>query len=100
MRINNPTDTNAAGISVTTTSAARAVDRSSGNSRTAGSGGDFDDQVQLSGLAGSLDSLRSDSPARLGLVDKLSKLVQGGEYKPDPTTIASSIVTEALGGVA
>lgn len=97
MRIDTPQTTTTAGISVTTTAGTRAVDRGTAG-RTAGAGGGgFDDEVQLSGLAGSLDRLRTDSPERLAQVEQLSQLVAAGQYQPDPGAIAGSLVDEALG---
>jgi flagellar biosynthesis anti-sigma factor FlgM len=97
MRIDNSPSTTTAGISVTTAPAARAADRGTAGKSPGAAGGGGDDEVQLSGLAGSLDRLRSDSAQRVAEVEQLTKVVAAGQYSPDPAAIARGLVDEALG---
>jgi anti-sigma28 factor (negative regulator of flagellin synthesis) len=62
----------------------------------AGYGGD---QVQLSNLSEALRAQNEDTPERVAYLEKLSRQVAGGEYKPDAEQIAKRMVDDLLGGI-
>lgn len=67
-----------------------------------GRGGKFGsagaDEIRLSELAGSLQSLAADSPERAARLEKLAAAVEAGRYEVDSTTLARRIVDDALAG--
>lgn len=66
----------------------------------AGYGGD---QVQLSNLSEALRAQNrvqdEDTPERAAYLEKLSRQVASGEYKPDASQIAKRMVDDLLGGI-
>ena len=102
MRIN---DQNLQGISPPATGASQQVrPAEQQNSATAASGrAGGSDQVQLSSLADRMGaaSLAADAPAtaeRSARIAQLSKLVQSGNYNPDPEKVADSMIRDMLPG--
>jgi len=61
------------------------------------------DEVHLSSVAdhvnaGNLTTGRSVSAERSARIDQLTKLVQSGQYHPDPARVADSMIRDMLAG--
>ena len=54
------------------------------------------DQVQLSSLAESVQSLEPNSAANQARLDRLSELVAGGRYAPDAEAIAEQLIQDSI----
>jgi len=81
----------------TGTSQARGVERAgaAGTDAAREARGGRTDEVALSGLAASLQSLQPDSAERQQRVESLREAVAAGRYEVDAAAVASSIVQEA-----
>lgn len=103
-------DNNLQGISPSAAGASqqiRQADQKNSNAVQPGgaiTGGDAGaDEVHFSSLAGRVSAghLSNDQAAsaeRSARIDRLAKLVQGGQYNPDPEKIADSMVRDMLSG--
>ncbi len=103
-------DNNLLGISPSASGASQQIrpadQQGSSTARSDGAGtvGDAGaDQVQLSSVAGRmsaghLSNDQSASAERSARVDQLAKLVQSGQYSPDPEKIADSMIKDMLPG--
>lgn len=99
-------DNNLAGIQTSAAGASqqvRAVDKQGANTAKAGSGSASGDEVQLSSVAGrvSAGGLSTDQPVsaeRSARIAQLTKLVQSGQYNPDPEKVADSMIRDMMAG--
>ncbi len=99
-------DNNPASISASTTSASQKIRAASEQSTAAAkstSSATNEDKVQFSSVANhvsseSLSINQSVSADRAARVEQLTKLVQSGQYNPDPKKIADSMIREMLSG--
>jgi flagellar biosynthesis anti-sigma factor FlgM len=99
-------DNNLASISASTTAASqqiRAADKQGTNTAKVGSDSTGGDEVQLSSVAGrvsasSLSTAPSVSAERSARIAQLTKLVQSGQYSPDPEKVADSMIGDMMSG--
>lgn len=87
--------------SVQLSGAAQTQTIEAGKSKAAAAGagaGAGTDQVALSNLSQALRTESEDTPERTAYLDKLSKLVASGEYNPDASGIAKSMVDDLVRG--
>ena len=54
------------------------------------------DQVQLSNLAETVQSLEPGSAAAKARLDELAKLVAGGKYSPDAGVVADKLIDDSI----
>jgi len=86
-------------VQLSNTAQATAVEASRGKAAAAGAGASAGtDRVALSNLSQALRTESEDTPERAAYLDKLSKLVAGGEYNPEASQIAKSMVDDLLKG--
>ena len=62
-----------------------------------GEGATGKDEVRLSAVADQVGNLNS-SPERAAKMAGLAKVVQSGQYNPQPEKVAASIITDMLSG--
>ena len=55
------------------------------------------DEVRLSAVADQVGNLSS-TPERAAKIAELAKVVQSGQYNPQPEKVADSIITDMLSG--
>lgn len=99
-------DNNLSGINSTATSASqkvRAANQDTSTVNKPGEVGTSQDEVRLSNVAGrvsasSVGSDQSVSAERSARIEQLTKLVQSGNYKPDPAQVADSMIRDMLSG--
>jgi len=101
-------DNNLSGISSSAAGGSQKVRAANHDSSTAakpGEVGTSQDEVRLSSVAGgvSAGSLGADQPVsaeRSARIEQLTKLVQSGNYNPDPEKVADSMIQDMLSGTA
>jgi flagellar biosynthesis anti-sigma factor FlgM len=81
----------------------RAANEEGSTAAKPGKLGTRDDQVQLSSVAdrvsaGNLRPDQSVSAERSARIEQLTKLVQSGQYHPDPEKVADSMIGDMLSG--
>jgi len=99
-------DNNLSGISSSAAGGSQKVRTANHDGSTAakpGEVGSGQDEVQLSSLAdrvsaGSLGTDPSVSAERSARIEHLTKLVQSGQYNPDPEKVADSMIRDMLSG--
>jgi flagellar biosynthesis anti-sigma factor FlgM len=99
-------DNNLCGLSPSATAGSQKVRAANEESSTAAKPdkhGSSQDQVQLSNVAdrvsaGNLSTGQSVSAARSARIEQLTKLVQSGQYHPDPEKVADSMIRDMLSG--
>ena len=99
-------DNNLSGISSSAAGGSQKVRAANHDSSTAakpGEAGTGQDEVQLSSFAdrvnaGSLGTDQSVSGERSAKIQQLTKLVQSGQYNPDPEKVADSMIRDMLSG--
>jgi flagellar biosynthesis anti-sigma factor FlgM len=99
-------DNNLSGLSPSATGGSQNVRAKNEESPTAakpGKLGTSQDQVQLSSVAdrvsaGNLSTDQSVSAERSARIEQLTKLVQSGQYHPDPEKVADSMIRDMLPG--
>ena len=99
-------DNNLSGLSPSATGGSQNVRAANEEGTTAAKPrklGTRDDQVQLSSVADrvSAGNLRTDQPVsaeRSARIEQLTKLVQSGQYHPDPEKVADSMIGDMLSG--
>ena len=94
MRIN---DQNLSGISSSQLGKTQETEALGRQGRGGKGGTASGDEVKLSSLAGSLQSLAADAPERAAYLEKLAADVQAGRYSVDSATLSQNIVDDALG---
>jgi flagellar biosynthesis anti-sigma factor FlgM len=62
-----------------------------------GEGATGKDEVRLSAVADQVGNLSS-TPERAAKIAELAKVVQSGQYNPQPEKVADSIITDMLSG--
>lgn len=95
MKVNDP---NTAGISSAGLGQTQRLDEAAAKRQveTSRTSANYEDRVQLSSLAGTLQELSVDSPEREALVEQLGAEYQEGRYQPDPRETSSALITESL----
>jgi flagellar biosynthesis anti-sigma factor FlgM len=99
-------DNNLSGLSPSTVGGSQNVRAANDESSTAakpGKLGTSQDQVQLSSVAdrvsaSNLSTDQSVSAERSARIEQLAKLVQSGQYHPDPEKVADSMIRDMLSG--
>ena len=99
-------DNNLAGIHSSAAGASqqvRATDKQSTNAAKTDGSSASGDEVQLSSVAGrvSAGSINGDQPVsaeRSARIAQLTKLVQSGQYSPDPEKVADSMIRDMMAG--
>lgn len=99
-------DNNLSGISSSAAGASqktRAANHDTSAAAKPGEVGTGQDEVQLSSVAGrvsagSIGADQSVSAERSARIEQLTKLVQSGQYNPDPEKVADSMIRDMLSG--
>jgi flagellar biosynthesis anti-sigma factor FlgM len=89
-------DQHLAGLNPAATGASQQVNPASKNSADGAAKGasSINDDVQLSSLAGKVGDSDVSSAERSARIAQLTKVVQSGQYNPDPGKIADAIIGE------
>ncbi len=97
MRIDDKNLSSASAAGLERTQAADKAEQASQRAAIARSGTPGQsDQVQLSSLAQSVQSLEPDSAATQARLDQLAKLAASGKYAPDPEAIAERMIEDSI----
>lgn len=97
MRIDDKNLSSAAAAGLGRTQAADKAEQAAQRTGVARSGGPCQsDQVQLSSLAESVQSLEPNSAATQARLDRLSEIVASGKYAPDVEAIADRLMEDSI----
>ncbi len=97
MRIDDKNLSSASAAGLERTQAAEQAEKASQRTAASRSGATGQsDQVQLSSLAETVQSLEPDSAATQARLDQLAKLVAGGKYAPDSEAIADRLIEDSI----